>query len=241
MQMVEKKHTVVFSFITIFPELFEAPLASGILGIAARRGAARYHAVNLRDFAVDSYGTVDDYPYGGGPGMVFMVPPIVEAVESIRADEGAEGTSVILLSPCGEPFTQAKALKLARRKSIIFICGRYKGVDERVRDLVVDEAISIGDYIVSGGELPALVVTESVVRTLPGVMGDERSRETDSFSPLSGYTLDAAYYTRPLEYRGHTVPETLVSGNHAKIAEWRRSSARERSLRYRPDLASGAE
>ena len=239
--MVENGHTLDFHFITIFPDMFEAPLASGILGIAARKGTARYHIVNLRDFAVDSYGSVDDYPYGGGAGMVFMVPPIMEAVESIRPEDAGDDTRVILLSPCGAVFTQAKALELARRRRIIFICGRYKGVDERVRELVVDEAISIGDYIVSGGEFPALVVTESVVRTLPGVLGDERSRETDSFSRERGCALDAAYYTRPLEYRGLRVPETLVSGNHAKIADWRSVSARERTLRYRPDLAPGPD
>lgn len=239
--MVERTHTIDFFYVTIFPGLFETPLASGILGIAAREGAARYRPVNLRDFAVDSYGTVDDYPYGGGPGMIFMVPPIVEAVESIRREDGEKDTSVILLSPGGTVFTQAKALELNARERIIFICGRYKGVDERVRELVVDEAISIGDYIVSGGELPALVVTEAVVRTLPGIMGDERSRDTDSFSSRTGRTLDAAYYTRPLEYRGRPVPEILVSGNHAKIAEWRENSARERTLRYRPDLVAGTD
>lgn len=228
-----------FYFITIFPRLFETTIESGVLGIAARKGAARYHVVNLRDFAVDSYGTVDDYPYGGGPGMVLMAPPVVEAVESVRREvDQVESVTVILLSPCGELFTQAKAVELARRSTIIFICGRYKGVDERVRELVVNESISVGDYIVSGGELPALIVTEAVVRNLSGVLGDERSRETDSFSPEREFTLDAAYYTRPPEYRGHKVPEVLISGNHAKIDEWRKESARKRTLRYRPELIS---
>ncbi len=228
-----------FYFITIFPRLFDKTIESGVLGIAARKGAARYHVVNLRDFAVDSYGTVDDYPYGGGPGMVLMAPPVVEAVESVRREVGqVESVTVILLSPCGELFTQAKAVELSRRSTIVFICGRYKGVDERVRELVVNESLSVGDYIVSGGELPALIVTEAVVRNLSGVLGDERSRETDSFSPEREFTLDAAYYTRPPEYRGHRVPEVLISGNHAKIEEWRKESARERTLRYRPELTS---
>jgi tRNA (guanine37-N1)-methyltransferase len=223
-------------FVTIFPDLFTEPLAAGMMGIAERAGAARYHVVNLRDFAEDKYGSVDDYPYGGGPGMVLMAPPIVKAVEAARpAGEGAE-SPVILLSPCGVPFDQAKAQELATKRRIVFICGRYKGVDERVRELAVAESISIGDFILSGGELAALVVTDAVVRCLPGVLGDERSRETDSFSAEREFCLDAAYYTRPPEFRGLAVPEVLLSGNHAKIDEWRAASARERTKRYRPDL-----
>ncbi len=223
-------------FVTIFPDLFKAALVSGMLGAAAKKGVARYHVVNVRDFAEDQYGTVDDYPYGGGPGMVLMAPPIVKAVESVRtADEGDE-SPVILLSPCGGVFHQAKACELAQKRKIVFICGRYKGVDERVSDLVVTEILSIGDYIVSGGELPALVIADAVVRNLPGVLGDERSRETDSFSREREFSLDAAYYTRPPEFRGLGIPEILLSGNHAKIDEWREASARERTRRYRPDL-----
>ncbi len=223
-------------FVTIFPDLFAEPLAAGMMGIAERNGAVRYHVINLRDFAEDRYGSVDDYPYGGGPGMVLMAPPIVKAVESARpAEEGAD-SPVILLSPCGAQFDQAKAHELAGKRRIVFVCGRYKGVDERVRELVVTESISIGDYILSGGELAALVVTDAVVRCLPGVLGDERSRETDSFSAEREFCLDAAYYTRPPEYRGLSVPEVLLSGNHAKIDEWRTASARERTARFRPDL-----
>ena len=223
-------------YITIFPEMFREPLAAGMCGVAEKNGSVRYHIVNLRDFAEDRYGSVDDYPYGGGAGMILMAPPILKAVESVRSREEGDASSVILLSPCGRVFDQEKANELAAKDKIVFICGRYKGVDERVRDLVVTESISIGDYILSGGELAALVVTDAVVRQLPGVLGDERSRETDSFTAEREFCLDAAYYTRPSEFRGLAVPEVLLSGNHARIDEWRSDSARERTLRFRPDL-----
>jgi tRNA (guanine37-N1)-methyltransferase len=227
-------------FIPIFPDMCREALAAGITGIAERSGAARYHIVNLRDFAEDRYGSVDDYPYGGGAGMILMAPPLVKAVESIRSADEGDDSPVILLSPCGSVFIQAKAQALAAKQKIVFICGRYKGIDERVQELVVTESISIGDYILSGGELAALVVTDAVVRCLPGVIGDERSRDTDSFSAEREFSLDAAYYTRPPEFRGLAVPEVLVSGNHARIEEWRRRSARERTKRFRPDLLSKA-
>ena len=223
-------------FITIFPGLMSGPLASGMLDIAAKKGAADYKVVDLRDFAVDKHGSVDDYPYGGGPGMVMMAPPFVEAVESVRSPEEAGEVPVILMSPTGRRFDQSIAMELARREKIVFVCGRYKGVDARVDELVVTDTISIGDYILSGGELPALVVADAVIRNLPGVIGDERSRDTDSFSREREFMLDAAYYTRPSEYRGLKVPEILQSGNHAKIEEWRRESALERTKRLRPDL-----
>jgi tRNA (guanine37-N1)-methyltransferase len=225
-----------FYFITIFPELFSGVLETGVLGIAARKGVARYNLVNLRDFAADSHGSVDDYPYGGGPGMVMMAPPIVEAVESVRGEDEKGRTPVILLSPSGRPFTQALASELASKEKIVFICGRYKGVDERIRELVVTDTVSIGDYVVSGGELPSLVIADSVVRHFPGVLGDERSRDTDSFDIERGKSLDSAYYTRPPEYRGKKVPEVLISGDHAKIDEWRKKSAYERTRSFRPEL-----
>jgi tRNA (guanine37-N1)-methyltransferase len=223
-------------FITIFPEAFSAVLEAGILGVAARKGAASYHIVDLRAFAEDRYGSVDDYPYGGGPGMILMAPPIVKAVESIASPGEGSETAVVLMSPCGRVFNQQAAIRLAQGKKIVFICGRYKGVDQRVDDLVVTETISVGDYVVSGGELPSLIVADAVVRNLSGILGDERSRETDSFSAQRAFSLDAAYYTRPEEFRGLRVPEVLLSGNHAKIDEWRRESALERTRRYRPDL-----
>lgn len=223
-------------FLTIHPDIFSGPLCAGVLDRAARAGSAVYHVVNVRDFAVDAYGTVDDYPYGGGPGMVMMAPPLVEAVESVRSPAEAERVPVILLSPAGRPFDQRIAEELAGHEKIVFVCGRYKGVDERVNELVVTDSISIGDYVLSGGELPALVVADAVVRNLPGVLGDERSRETDSFTGEREASLDAAYYTRPPEYRGLAVPGVLISGNHAKIEQWRRESAMERTRRLRPDL-----
>jgi tRNA (guanine37-N1)-methyltransferase len=227
-------------FITIFPGMLTESLDSGILGIAAKKEAADYHVVNLRDFAVDKHGTVDDYPYGGGPGMVMMAPPIVEAVESVRGPEEMDDVPVILLSPAGNVFTQETAMRLSKKRKIVFVCGRYKGVDERVNELVITESISIGDYILSGGELPALVVADAVVRHLPGVIGDERSRDTDSFTAERAFSLDAAYYTRPPEFRGLEPPAVLMSGNHAMIDRWREESARERTRLYRPDLSGPA-
>jgi tRNA (guanine37-N1)-methyltransferase len=223
-------------FITIFPEVFVKPLESGILGIAAKKNAAGYHIIDLRDFAEDRYGTVDDYPYGGGPGMVMMAPPIVKAVETVRSSEEGERAPVILLSPSGVRFDQEKARRLAGTDKIVFICGRYKGVDERVIDILGAEPVSIGDFVLSGGELPALVIADAVIRHLPGVLGDERSRETDSFSGERGASLDTAYYTRPPEFRGVKVPDVLLSGNHGKIEEWRAESARLRTRNRRPDL-----
>ena len=222
-------------FITIFPGMMTGPLTSGMLDIAAQKGAAEYTVVNLRDFAVDKHGSVDDYPYGGGPGMVMMAPPVVEAVESVRTAEEGE-VPVILMSPAGRRFDQSIAVELSRHEKIVFVCGRYKGIDERVEELVITDTVSIGDYILSGGELPALVVADAIVRHLPGVIGDERSRDSDSFSCDREFMLDAAYFTRPTEYRGLKVPETLQSGNHAKIDEWREKSALERTKQLRPDL-----
>lgn len=223
-------------FITIFPGMMSGPLTSGMLDIAAKKGAADYRVVDLRDFAVDKHGSVDDYPYGGGPGMVMMAPPIVEAVESARSREEEGEVPVILMSPAGRRFDQSVAMELARHEKIVFVCGRYKGIDARVEEMVITDTISIGDYILSGGELPALVLADAVVRHLPGVIGDKRSRDTDSFSGERGSLLDADYYTRPPVYRGLKVPEILQSGNHAKIDEWRKESALERTKRLRPDL-----
>ena len=223
-------------FITIFPGMMSGPLTSGMLDIAAKKGAADYRVVDLRDFAVDKHGSVDDYPYGGGPGMVMMAPPIVEAIESARSREEEGEVPVILMSPAGRRFDQSVAMELARHEKIVFVCGRYKGIDARVEEMVITDTISIGDYILSGGELPALVLADAVVRHLPGVIGDKRSRDTDSFSGERGSLLDADYYTRPPVYRGLKVPEILQSGNHAKIDEWRKESSLERTKRLRPDL-----
>lgn len=226
-------------FITIFPDFFRGPLESGILYAAAKKGLVSYNVVNLRDFAKDRHRTVDDYPYGGGPGMILMAPPIVEAVESIAGGSpasGPAGRTVIMPTPGGPVFTQEQARSFSEMKELIFVCGRYKGVDERVFDLVKPIPVSIGDYVLSGGEGPALVILESLVRLLPGALGDKDSAESDSFSTLRGGRLDAAYYTRPEIYREKKVPETLLSGHHAEIEAWRVRSAEERTRRYRPDL-----
>ncbi len=224
-------------FITIFPEMFDGILDTGVFGVASKNGLAEYTVVNLRDFAVDKHGSVDDYPYGGGPGMILMAPPLVEAVEKIIGENDMENTAVVLLSPYGKAHGQETASALAENKKIIFICGRYKGIDERVNDLVVTDRISIGNFILSGGELPAMIVADSVIRYIPGVLGDSLSRDTDSFSSLTGGDcLDSAYYTRPQEYRGLQVPDVLLSGNHKRIGQWREQSARNRTTRYRNEF-----
>jgi tRNA (guanine37-N1)-methyltransferase len=222
-----------FGFVTIFPSIFEGVLSTGVLGVAARKGLAGYTVVNLRDFAVDRHGSVDDYPYGGGPGMILMAAPVVEAVESLYGESDRDNISVVLMSPCGRKFSQQVAEDLSKKEKIIFICGRYKGVDERINDLVVTDRISIGDFVLSGGELPALMVADSVVRYLPGVLGNEESRDTDSFSGAEQGMLDSAYYTKPREYRGLKVPEVLLSGDPARITEWRERSAAARTELYR--------
>jgi tRNA (guanine37-N1)-methyltransferase len=226
--------------ITLFPEFFEGPLTTGVLHAASRKERARYQIVNLRDFARDRHRTVDDYPYGGGPGMILMAPPLVEAVESVvgSVETGPPGgsTTIVLPTPAGPVLTPELASRLARQERLIFLCGRYKGVDERVFDLLDPTPVSIGDYVLSGGDLPALVILESVVRLIPGVLGDRDSADTDSFSESRNGFLDSAYYTRPEEYRKLRVPDVLCSGNHAAIEEWRRRSSLERTKNIRPDL-----
>ncbi|MDH5185938.1 MAG: tRNA (guanosine(37)-N1)-methyltransferase TrmD [candidate division WOR-3 bacterium] len=220
---------MLFQIITIFPEFFSGPLACGVLRIAHEKKIAGIETINLRDFTHDNYRTVDDAPFGGGAGMILKPEPIFEAVEKIKQD----GSHSILLSPQGRRFDQKVAAGLSQKTHIIIICGRYKGVDERVRKFLVDDEISIGDYILSGGEAAALVIIEAVVRLLPGVVGDEESITTDSFSQN---LLDAPYYTRPREFRGLKVPEVLVSGNHEAIRQWRRFQALKATKERRPEL-----
>jgi tRNA (guanine37-N1)-methyltransferase len=197
--------------ITIFPEVMDGILSMGMLGIAAKKSLVAYNVVNLRDFTKDKHRTVDDGPYGGGGGMILMAPPVVDAVESLGL---AAGSPVVLLSPAGKKFDQALAHEYSSREEITFICGRYKGVDERVREIVVTEEVSIGDFILSGGELAAAVCIEAIVRLKDDVLGNKDTRESDSFEIERDYLLDCAYYTRPEEYRGLKVPEVLLSGNH---------------------------
>jgi tRNA (guanine37-N1)-methyltransferase len=219
--------------ITIFPEIVENILSMGMLGIAAKKSLATFNVVSLREFTKDRHRTVDDEPYGGGGGMILMAPPIVEAVEALGR---TEGSPVILLSPAGRRFDQRLAHELSSKDEVTFICGRYKGVDERIRELVVTEEISIGDFILSGGELAAAVCIESIVRLKEDVLGNKDTRESDSFEEERDFLLDCAYYTRPAEYRGLRVPEVLISGNHKEIERWRRASSLERTKQWRPDL-----
>jgi len=219
--------------ITTFPQIIEAVIGESILKRARDRGAIEIEAVNLRDFTHDRHHTTDDEPYGGGPGMVMKCEPVFEAVETLIARTRGGNPRVVLMTPQGRRFDQSVAKELASCAHIIIICGRYEGVDERIREHLVTEEISIGDYVLTGGEIAALVVTDAVARLLPGVLGDERSPESESFS--SGL-LEYPQYTRPADFRGYRVPEVLLSGNHAQIESWRRAQSLERTLRRRPDL-----
>lgn len=219
--------------VTIFPETMDAIFATGMLAVAGKKGIVEFRSITPRAFAADVHRTVDDSPFGGGAGMVMMAPPIVETVESLRV---RPGSPVILMSPAGARFDQDAAQRLAREEELTFVCGRYKGVDERVRELIVTEEISIGDFVLSGGEIAAAAVIEAVVRLRADVLGNEESAATDSFAAGRDRMLDCAWYTRPAEYRGLKVPDVLVSGHHAEIEKWRRRSSLERTRRLRPDL-----
>jgi len=214
-----------------------AVLETSILGRAGRQGQVVYTVVDIRAYASDRHGTVDDTAYGGGPGMIMMAPPIVEAVEDNRI---APEAPVVLMTPQGQRLDEGLVLELLREAQaageMLVICGHYKGVDERARQLVVTREVSIGDYVLSGGELPALVVVDAMVRRLPGVLHDEESAARDSFTAAAGGGLDAPWYTKPPEYRGLAVPEVLLSGHHARIEAWRREQAQRRTLQRRPDL-----
>lgn len=224
------------SVITIFPEIFTAYLDESIMKRARDRGLIRMDVHNLRDFSVDKHRTVDDYPYGGGPGMVMKPEPLSKAIEHLKSD-GVE-TLTIMLTPQGRLFNQQAAEELSREKRrLLFICGRYEGIDDRVRQLHADEEYSIGDYVLTGGELPALVIIDAAVRLVPGVVGDEESLRDESFT---WGILDYPHYTRPPEWRGLRVPEVLLSGDHGRVARWRRREALKRTLMRRPDLLEKA-
>jgi tRNA (guanine37-N1)-methyltransferase len=221
--------------ITIFPELFGPFRTAGVLGGAIAREILEVEAHDLRDWTQDRHRTVDDSPYGGGPGMVMRPEPLIEAIESLAGARGPERSArVLLLSPQGERFTQEKAAALAQERHLVLVCGRYEGIDQRVIDLAVDEEISIGDYVLSGGEVPAMVVIEALSRWVPGVLGNADSIRTESFQEGG---LEGPQYTRPEEFRGRQVPEVLRSGDHGRIARWRDQQAQERTKQRRPDLA----
>ncbi len=249
-----------FDLITIFPEFFAGPLDHGILRRAREAGLVDVHVQDLREFTKDRHRTVDDRPFGGGEGMVLKPEPLFEAVESLLGhgvgDASKPGapepkTAIVLMSAAGKLFTQKTARRYAELDRIIFICGRYEGVDERVAEHLATEEISIGDFVLSGGELPAMMIVDAVTRLLPGALGNEASSQNESFSvavhpesatPLlasgtSHAVLDFPHYTRPAEYRGWSVPEVLIGGHHAEVAKWRRAAAIEKTRRNRPDLS----
>ena len=226
---------------TLFPRMFKEPFNSGIFQRAVANGLVEVNTYNIRDFTHDKHHVVDDYPYGGGAGMVMKPEPLFEAGEAVRQQAAAEEDRelpVILLTPQGRPFTQAVAQELSQQPHIILICGHYEGVDERVHQHLATDEISIGDYVLSGGEPAAMVVIDAVVRLLPGVLGSEDSAKEDSHS---NGLLEYPQYTRPALFKEWPVPEILLSGNHGEIARWRRRQSILRTLKRRPDLLSGAE
>jgi len=223
--------------LTLFPEVFEPFVATSIVGRARRAGIVEFGFTNIRDFATDAHRSVDDKPFGGGPGMVLMCPPVFRAVEHAEALDERPALR-ILLTPQGEPFRQRTAAELARLPRLLLICGHYEGFDERIRVGLAPREISIGDYVLSGGEVAAMVVIDAVVRLLPGALGDENSTRTESFADG---LLEYPQYTRPREFRGMGVPEVLLSGDHARIAEWRRQQRLERTRQRRADLLRSNE
>jgi tRNA (guanine37-N1)-methyltransferase len=222
-----------FDIITIFPELFRGVLECGIVRRALQSQILEVRVVNLRDFTSDRHRTVDDRPYGGGEGMVLMPGPLFEAVEFCRGQEAGPRTQVVLLSPQGRLWSQEIAFEFTTISHAILICGRYEGVDQRVVDSLVDREISMGDFILTGGEIPAMVILDSVVRLLPGALGNKESAVNESF--CTGF-LDCPQYTRPAEFRGMSVPEVLLSGDHARIDRWRKERALEKTRECRPEM-----
>jgi tRNA (guanine37-N1)-methyltransferase len=225
-----------FDIVTIFPRMVEAGLAEGVISRGVERGLLDIAVHDLREYTSDRHRSVDDVPYGGGPGMVMKPEPLARAIEDIRARRGDPDT-VVLLSPQGRRFTQAEAARMSGLRHVALLCGRYEGMDERIRTLVATEELSIGDYVLSGGELPALVVVDAISRLVPGVVGDARSVEEDSFSRG---LLDHPHYTRPSEFSGEKVPDVLMSGHHEQVRRWRKKTAIRRTLERRPELLDTA-
>jgi tRNA (guanine37-N1)-methyltransferase len=215
--------------LTLFPAMFAGPLDESIVQRARTNGMLELTVTNLRDYTHDRHKTVDDKPFGGGPGMLLKPEPIFEAVEKLASEK----TRVILLTPSGRKFTQAIARELAQQEQLLLICGSYEGFDERIREQLADDELSIGDYVLTNGALPAMVIIDAVTRLLPGVLGDDESSLDESFSEN---LLEYPHYTRPAEFRGMKVPDVLLSGNHAEIAKWRAEQARLRTVERRPDL-----
>lgn len=227
---------MIFHIVTIFPEFFDGPFKFGVVGKAIEAGLLTLKIHNLRDWTFDRHKTVDDRPFGGGEGMVMKPEPLFLAVESILPERDRDKQAVVLMSASGRLFEQAQARRLSQLSEVVLICGRYEGVDERVATLLCDDELSIGDYVLSGGELAAAVVVDSVARLLPGVLGNEASTVQESFS---AGILDCPHWTRPAEFRGVKVPEVLLNGHHEQIRKWRHSAALEKTARMRPDLLPG--
>jgi len=227
-----------FDILTLFPRMFETPFEESIVHRAIEQGLVSVAIHNIRDFATDKHRVTDDTPYGGGGGMVMKPEPIFRAVESILGGDVAPSTPVILLSPQGRSFTQAVAWELAAHPRLVLICGRYEGVDDRVRCALANDEISIGDYVLTGGEIPAMVIVDAVTRLVPGVLGDPSAAAKDSHADS---LLEHPQYTRPAVFRGHAVPEVLLSGNHAAVDLWRRRQALLRTYERRPDLLRAAD
>ena len=223
-----------FDILTLFPGIFTGPLDESILKRARENGLVQVRVHNLRDFTHDKHRVVDDRPYGGGPGMLMKPEPIFEAVEKLQRPDSC----VVLMTPQGQPFTQALASQFAGRPHLIIICGHYEGVDERVREALVDEEISIGDYVLTNGALAAAVVVDAITRLLPGAIGHEQSAADDSFA--TGL-LEGPQYTRPPEFRGMRVPDVLLSGDHGEVAKWRAAESQQRTRQRRPDLLEGKQ
>ncbi len=229
---------MIFDVITIFPEFFHGPFNFGVIRRGREKGLVEIRVHDLRDFTSDRHRTVDDRPFGGGEGMVFKPEPIFKAVEAVRQTEQAE---VVVLSAAGKRFTQAEALRLSKAFQVVVICGRYEGIDERVIEHLATAEISVGDFILSGGEIAAVVVVDAVTRYVPGVLGKEESILRESFSDPAAETqlVEHPHYTRPAEFRGWQVPEVLISGDHKAVREWRLQAALKKTEKNRPDLLQG--
>ncbi len=222
-----------YDIMTLFPEMFPGIMETSILGRGVSAGLIRWQTWNIRDYTEEKHGKVDDYPYGGGAGMVMQVQPVYSCFQKIVEENGKRPSRVIYLTPQGRVFDQYFAKELAKEEELVFLCGHYEGVDERIVEELVTDQVSIGDYVLTGGELPAMVMMDTIARLVPGVLGNQESADTESFSDG---LLEYPQYSRPFEILGRKVPEVLLSGNHQKIAEWRLEKARERTKKSRPDL-----
>ncbi len=224
--------------LTLFPQMFESPFSASIIKRAVERDLLQINTVNIRDYSRNKHHTVDDTPFGGGAGMVMGPEPLFECLDSLREKHGDKLGRVIMMCPQGEPFTQEYAKELAGEENLVIVCGHYEGIDERVRETLITDEITIGDYVLTGGELPAMVVVDAVARMIPGVLGEAASAEEDSF--YNGL-LEHPHYTKPRDYRGMEVPEVLLSGHHEKIRTWRRRQSLLRTLERRPELLRSVE